>query len=225
MTLLGRTLGRLRAVRRDVRGMMAVEFALIMPVMMTIFFGSIEITDYVLAKRRVGMATSMLGDLVTNRGEDYIHRDELAAIFRISERVLEPYGIDDVTVNVTAVTWDETKKKPVVAWSKQRKPNGQVKNNDDPGYKRNDVFVPLADKDYQVGDETLVSAGQHLIVAEMKYPFESSLSNVVFDKFTINVQEVRSPRRNFSMRHCNNNKCTDGTKWDKNKKEPKDKAK
>ena len=222
MTLAGRTLHRLRAVRDDVRGIMAVEFALIMPVMMTIFFGSIEVTDYVLAKRRVGMATSMLGDLVTNRGDDYIHRDELAAIFRISERVLEPYGIGDVTVNVTAVTWDEAKKKPVVAWSKQRKPNGQVKNNNAAGYKVGDVFTPLADKDYQVGEEALVAAGQHLIVSEMKYPFESSLSNVVFKKFEIDVQEVRSPRRNFSMRHCNNVQCTDGTPWDPVSGEPLD---
>lgn len=218
-------LRRLRLLARFARetgGVMAVEFSLIAPVMIFMLFGMIELTDAVLAKRRVGMATSMLGDLTTNRADDWIHRSEVANVFAISSRVLEPYGIDEVTVLLTAVTWDDTKDAPVVVWSKRRKPNGQVEDN--PDYAVGDVVPGLSDNDFQLADEALVADGQHLILAEMKYPFTSSLSNMYFDNVQIEVQELRVPRKKATLRHCNNTKCTDNTLWNPTKCMPLDES-
>lgn len=197
----------LRRFREEADGIMAVEFSMIAPVMIAMLFGMIELTDAILAKRRVGMAASMLGDLITNRADDWVHQDEVTNILNVSGRVLEPYGISEVTVRITAVTWDDTAKEPIIVWSKERQPNGTVQNNPAPGYSVGDTFARIADQKYQVGNEALVNEDQHVIVAEMIYPFTSSLSNIVFDNFTINIQELRTPRRQSILRFCDDTSC------------------
>ena len=207
----------LRRFARDRDGVVAVEFALILPVMIMLMFGMVELTDAVLAKRRVGMAASMLGDLTTNRPDDWIHAREIADVFGVSERVLKPYGIQDVEVTITAIRWDDEAKEARVVWSKKRRTkNGQVQNNQGKdGYPRNSVFDKWTPERFQVGEESLVAPGQHLIVAEMKYDFQSSLSNIAFrDGFDIEVMEVRTPRKEPILRFCNDNSCTDEKgKW------------
>ena len=218
--------GLFRRFRRRTDGAVAVEMALIAPVMIFMLFGTIELTDGILAKRRLYMGAGMLGDLMTNRAENYVHEDELDAGIAITERVLEPYGLDDATIMLTAVTWDEEKKQPVVVWSRLREPGQAVRQNDEDGYAEGDVFERLRDdeKRYMTSGEQVVQAGDHVVIAEITYPFTSSLSNVVFESFQMEVQEVRVPRRNRTLAFCQSNKpgadCTDGRDWDEGKGEP-----
>lgn len=245
MAILGKIAGCARQFRVKTEGVMAVEFALIAPVMIGMLFGMIELTDAIMAKRRVSMATSMLGDLATNRADDWIAKSEISDIFTVSERVLTPYGIDDVTVTITAVRWNPDLEKPVVVWSKKRRTvNGDVQNNGgEEGRAPGSVFEELRDQDFQVNKESLVIEGQNLIIAEMSYPFVSTLSNIMFDSFEIKVQEVRAPRKKAVLRFCRddgpnddgtvpNNKCVGNptdpnknvstTKWDHLKCLPED---
>ena len=193
-----------RRFARDCRGVMAVEFALIAPVMVMMLFGLIELTDAILAKRRLYMGASMVGDLTTNRAEDWVHKDDLDATFEIAKRVLEPYGLEETTVKLTAVTWDDDEGEPVVVWSRIREPNGVQQKNPDGDYQEGEVFKGLKAEGAQFlsGTEQIVQAGDHLIVAEIEYEFKSSLSNIVFGKFDFNVQEVRVPRRSRTLAFC-----------------------
>ena len=59
-----RRLGGLARLVRDRRGVSAVEFALIAPVLILMLFGMDETASAVMAQRRVSHATSEIGDLV-----------------------------------------------------------------------------------------------------------------------------------------------------------------
>lgn len=213
----------LRRFAKATEGVMAVEFALIAPVMIFMLFGMIELTDAVHAKRRVGMSASMLGDLATNRSENWIFETELEDLFDISASVLEPYGIANVDVTITSITWDDAANEPIVVWSKIRGANGEVVDNPDSAYDAGEPFVGIKDQDFQIGTEGLVDASQNIVAVEMDYPFVSTLSNIVFSRFQIGVQELRTPRRAPTLRYCENpGGCTDGVAWNNGKGKPQD---
>ncbi len=56
--------GLLKRLLQDRRGVSAIEFALIAPVMITIYFGLIEFSQGYMAERRAGHVASMVADLV-----------------------------------------------------------------------------------------------------------------------------------------------------------------
>lgn len=215
------------ALRRE-DGAMAVEFSLILPVMITMFFGLIELTDAVMAKRRVGMAASVVGDLATtlpgmrdnlpeeyeDKGRNWLHVDEVDDIVDVAEAVLEPYGLTDVTITVTVLTWDATQDEVVVVWSRRRDPDGTVGWTNKAGYMPGQPFGGEQGKRIMQGDEEIVGADYHVALTEFSYPFTSSLSNVVFKKFQIEVDELRVPRKQSLLHFCDDTICTDGTPWD-----------
>ena len=60
--------GVMRSVNRfhrDVRGMAAVEFAIIVPLMLTVFFGTIEVSNGVTIDRKLTLAARTLSDLIS----------------------------------------------------------------------------------------------------------------------------------------------------------------
>jgi Flp pilus assembly protein TadG len=50
---------------RDKRGIAAVEFAMVAPLMLVMFFGTVEFTSGVAVKRKVSILTQSLADLVS----------------------------------------------------------------------------------------------------------------------------------------------------------------
>ncbi len=55
---------RLSQFWRDARGVSAVEFALIAPVMITLLLGSVELSDVMIADRKATSVASTTADLV-----------------------------------------------------------------------------------------------------------------------------------------------------------------
>lgn len=92
----------LRRFRRDVRGLSAVEFALIAPVLVTVYFGLAEFCQGYMAQRRMGHATSQIADIVAQ--SDGITRDEIDDIFEIGGLILTPFEETPLAMRVTSVT-------------------------------------------------------------------------------------------------------------------------
>ena len=204
-----------RRIGKEQDGVMAVEFSLLLPVLVFIMFGMIELTDAIAAKRRVNLAASMIGDLVTNTDADFVQENDMRSILAMGGRVLEPYGIKDTTVRVTAVTYDASDDAYEVVWSRERRPNGNTQKTSAEGYQPRDEFERLeATGTYLDANERLVADGDHIVVVEIDYPFKSSVSNITFpDGFDIAVTELRVPRQSEVMRFCGSTKCTGGVDW------------
>ncbi|MBB4660070.1 TadE/TadG family type IV pilus assembly protein [Parvularcula dongshanensis] len=220
-------LSKLRRFHAE-EGVMAIEFAFIAPVMLFTMFGLIEVTDAIMARRRVDMAASMMGDLTTNIMDDWIHEDDVQAIFDVGENVLHPYGMRDIYARMTAITYDPDKEEMVVVWARCEF-NGLAVSpeTDDQDEQQNhscqnegEIFDRLKANQSMLDDELVVQENYHLVVTEMTYSFQSSLSNIIFEPFQINVQELRLPRRTAKLDLCTDQGCSSGRAWDANAKRP-----
>jgi Flp pilus assembly pilin Flp len=94
----------LRRLRRDDRGLAAIEFALIAPVMIVIYFGVVELCQGFLATKRTGHAASMVADLVSQSAE--VTPAQLNDMFGIGALIMRPYPSAPLKVRVASVTRD-----------------------------------------------------------------------------------------------------------------------
>lgn len=107
-------LSHLSAFRKDGRGAMAVEFALLLPMLFLLLFGGIDITEGVMAKRKVTLASNTVSDLVAQ--QDVIDKTDAANILTAATAVLAPFDVSKMTAVVTSVSVD-AQGAATVAWS------------------------------------------------------------------------------------------------------------
>lgn len=94
--------GLLARLRLDRRGVAAIEFALIAPVMILMYFGVAELCTVMMADRRTGHADSAIGDLAAQY--DKLYDGQIADIFTVSSTVLAPFDPADLQLRLTSVT-------------------------------------------------------------------------------------------------------------------------
>jgi Flp pilus assembly protein TadG len=95
MKRLARTLSRqLARFRRNERGAAVVEFALILPFLITLYMGSIEASSLFTVDRRVEVITSTMADLVArwNPNEGVITSTTMRDYFNASKGIITPYS-------------------------------------------------------------------------------------------------------------------------------------
>ena len=97
--------GLLRRYRRDRKGVAAVEFALIVPLLLLLYLGTMEVSSGVALNKRVARAASTTADLIAQQ-ED-VTRTQLNAIMEVSQSILFPYTADQPRVTVVGIHVDE----------------------------------------------------------------------------------------------------------------------
>jgi Flp pilus assembly protein TadG len=103
---------------KDRSGLAAVEFALIAPLLLAMYFVTMEMSLGIEANKKVGRIGSMVADIVTQQST--LTKSDLEAIMQLGQAVIQPYGRSKPKIIVTAVeiTNDATPKVQVV-WSRQ----------------------------------------------------------------------------------------------------------
>jgi len=111
------TFGRARdfAVRwrKDKKGVAAVEFAFVVPIMMVMFIGAVELSQAITVDRRVTQVAGSTADLVA-RKETSISNSEITDILRVGGFIMAPYSQSPLQVvmrNVTSSSKDATSTK------------------------------------------------------------------------------------------------------------------
>ena len=100
------------------RGVAAIEFALIVPIMFVLFFLTMEFWQALETNKKVSGVASQVGDLVTQ--QETVTTDDLEAIMEIGAAVLQPYRRSSPTITVTAIqVTNETIARPLVVWSRK----------------------------------------------------------------------------------------------------------
>lgn len=171
---------RLRLLRVAEAGTAAVEFALILPIMLLVYIGSVEASAVISMDRRVQSVAGTLGDLVA-RADTNISAATLTDYFRAAGGIMTPYPADGLGQVVTQLEVDDDGTATVV-WSRQ-----------------------YVDGDYGVGTDYLpgdtyelaeamqtIAAGNFLIVAEATNTY-LPMYGFAFD------QPIRLYRENFFM--------------------------
>lgn len=122
----GARMGRMSVFFRDVRrlwgdrkGIAAVEFALIAPLLLALYFVTMELSLGIETNRKVGRIGSMVADLITQQPGS-IKKADLESIMQLDQALIQPYSRSKPKIVVTAIKiTDEATPRVLVDWSRQ----------------------------------------------------------------------------------------------------------
>ena len=90
--------------RADARGVAATEFAIILPVMLTLYLGCAEITKGVMASRKVNLATRAVSDLIAQQPSGTpVDQTTLTNTFNAAKSILAPYSTGTLKITLSGV--------------------------------------------------------------------------------------------------------------------------
>lgn len=107
-------LSRLGDLLRDRKGVGAVEFALIAPLLLFLYITAFELTIGLSVSKRTTRSTSTIADLVTQQTS--VTPTWLATMKDVTASLFAPYAPQNLLIKITGVTIDASGN-PTVAWS------------------------------------------------------------------------------------------------------------
>jgi Flp pilus assembly protein TadG len=164
--------------RRSDRGLAAIEFALIIPVMLFTFFGIAEVANYILAARKVANVASSAADLITQ--DTVISDDEMADVMGALDVVLRPFDPDEAQIRITSVIADEDGE-TTVAWSDARNTGAYSEGSP--------IDMP----------EDIVPNGQGVIMTEVSFTYRTLFGMYLTDGMTVSDTFYLKPRRSTTV--------------------------
>lgn len=160
-----------RRFGRDRRGVSAVEFAFIAPVMIGLYLGCVEISDGVAVDRKVSLTAGALANLTSQATT--ISATEMTNILDASSAIIVPYNASKLTLTVTCLSIDANKNANV-KWSVTR--YGTVKSGT--------MTIPAA----------LDVANTQLIYSEVTYAYKPIVGYTISGTVTLSDHMYMSPR-------------------------------
>jgi Flp pilus assembly protein TadG len=167
--------GRLLRFRHDQRGVSAVEFALLLPLLLTLYLGGVEVSQAISIDRKMTLSARTVADLVARSSG--FSQTEMANILSASATVASPYSAQSMRMKVSQIQIkaDGT---ATVHWSAAK--------NTDKREKGEPVTVPTTLK--VPGKET------YLIWAEVEYDYTPTIGYVLTGTLTLTDQIYMRPR-------------------------------
>ena len=101
---LTRLFGRIASLRRDQSGVSAVEFAMVLPVMLTMYLGAVEISQGVAIHRKVTLTARTVADLASQATS--INNTDMTNLLNASSAVVAPFPASQLKVTVSAINID-----------------------------------------------------------------------------------------------------------------------
>jgi Flp pilus assembly protein TadG len=162
----------------DRSGMSAVEFAMLLPLMVTLYLGSVEISQGISVNRKVTLTARALADLTSQPTK--ITNADMTNILNAAAAVMNPFPNGPLKATVTQISIDATGKATVV-WSDTlngtARTAGQV------------ISLPAA----------LAVPNTSLIFGEVQYNYKPTIGYVVTGTLTLKDQMYMRPRQSNSI--------------------------
>ncbi len=147
----------------DRRGVAAIEFAMIVPIMLVMFFGVVEFTSAIAVDRKVTLMARTLSDLTSQ--SNTVGDSDMANFFAASNGIMTPYDSAPVKATITELYVDPTTHRARVRWSRAFQ-GGAAQ----PAHQVGDVVsIPSA----------LAIDGTYLIFSEVKYLYTPAVGYVM----------------------------------------------
>lgn len=131
----------------DTSGLAATEFAMIVPLMLVMFFGTVEVSSGVAVDRKVTLMARTLSDLTSQ--STTVTDTDFSNFFAASNGIMTPYSATPTQATISQLYIDPSSLQARVQWSKGSAPRTTGSN----------VAVPSA----------LASGGSYLIYSEVSY--------------------------------------------------------
>ncbi len=160
---------------RDRRGVSAIEFAIIAPVMIAIYFGVGELSGGMMSSRRASDVASTIGDLTAQCPR--VNQADLDDIFGAATTLMKPFPTTALKMRLSSVSMNANRTLNL-DWSKN-------KNYSDAG-----SVAALG-----LPANMLSTPGESVVVAEAVYTYTSTAAYVVKNGLTVNKKFFLSPRK------------------------------
>ena len=95
----------LRSFKRDRDGASAIEFAILAPLLITLYLGCVEITDGIAADRKVTLTAGALANLTSQ--SQTITVDGMTNILNASAAIIKPYSVGNLAATITCLKIDD----------------------------------------------------------------------------------------------------------------------
>jgi Flp pilus assembly protein TadG len=116
--MAGRAGRLLASLKNDRRGAAALEFALIAPILLSLYLVTVEVSQGIESNKKISRVGSMVADLVTQ--QQTMSTLELDGIMAIGEAIVQPYNRTRPKITVTAIRISDDNVPQVrVAWSRK----------------------------------------------------------------------------------------------------------
>lgn len=171
-------LKRLRSARQ---GVAAVEFAFILPIIVLVFFGLLELSDGVNCRERMENVASTAADLVAQTTQ--ISNTGVTNVFNAANTIMYPYS-NLAKIKISSLVADPNNSaNGKVVWSDatastQARAVGEVIPN-----------LPTG----------VITTGGSVILAEVTYTYTSPLGQLLKDPITMNSKFYSRPRRSVTV--------------------------
>ncbi len=182
--LINRTRLSPRAFLAQEGGIAAVEFALILPILLVLWIGGVEVTGALSADRRINNLASSVGDLVA-QAEDPITNSAIDDIFAIAESAMFPFDPREAAMRVTAV-WIDKNRVPRVTWSRAKGSEAAYSA----GATMNVVPASLRQPETQI------------LMSEVFFDYRPAVGYVVTGNLDLEDRMFFVPRRATKLRLC-----------------------
>ncbi len=177
-TRSSRLMRRLRSLVRDQRGVSAVEFAMILPMMLTLYIGSVEVSNGVTTDRKISITARTLADLVSQSAT--VTNADKTNIFSAATAVMTPYPINTLSFVVSAVNID-AQGVAKIGWSDAQNASPRAVNST--------VTIPAG----------LAVPNTQLIWSEVKYVYTPTMGYVVTGSLNLTEQSFIRPRQGTTV--------------------------
>jgi Flp pilus assembly protein TadG len=161
---------------RDRRGVSAVEFALVAPLLITLYLGCVEISDGVSADRKVSLTAAALANLSAQ--VTTIPSGEMTNILDASSAIIAPYSANNLVITVSCLNINNNKS-ATVKWSATR--NGTARA----------VGSPYT---FDASAQALDVANSQLILAEVTYAYTPIVGYTITGTLNLSDHMFMSPR-------------------------------
>lgn len=166
---------------KDERGVSAIEFAFVAPVMILFYLGMAELTLGLMAERRASHAASAVGDLLAQA--QAVTNGDVNDIFEIADELVKPGSITALSACVASIQANP-QGVPLVVWSQP---------------KRSPTGCPAAGATVTV-PANMIAAGQGLVMSEVQYKYTSNIADFLPSPITFKERFYLKPRQSEYVR-------------------------
>jgi Flp pilus assembly protein TadG len=152
-------------------GATAVEFALILPIMISIYLGTVEMSNGWAAYRQVSLVTGAAASLVAKQSS--ITTSQMSDYLSASTAIMTPFAATGITVTVSCIS--VASGKATVSWSSTLNGTARAKGST--------VSIPSA-----------FSSKSKIVLNEVTYPYTSIVGYYISTTLPLSWSLYKSPR-------------------------------
>ena len=178
-------LNHFRKLWRDVGGVAAIEFALLLPMLLALLIGCLEVTFKIWSTQKAEKLAVTLSDVIAQSTN--VTSGDLAKLTGAVDKIMAPFpfGADKGKVIISSVYWEQGDAAAKVNWQCPYPASGAYNATSKFGVEGEDATLPAGFS---------LSQKDNIIVAEVFYEYTPIAPGLLFDQSAIYRRAVFKPR-------------------------------